>query len=114
MIQWTEGQVTDCFSYIFLEITKKHVLNHKITNKSLAKSTKKCKSQRNYKKSHKKSLKNITKILNYRRKSCDLKISKVTYAFLRSDLRLAMDLAIRLLAGEQCMAFPDNVETGDL
>ena len=36
-----EGQITDFFSYTFLEVMKKsHTKNHKIRNKSLAKSAK--------------------------------------------------------------------------
>ena len=89
----SEGQFTDLFSYTSLVITKKsHTKSQEKSQNHQKNHIKKApKSQVNEKllKNHRKKSLEITKITkNRRKKSCDFKITKITYAILRSDLPL--------------------------
>ena len=92
-----EGQFTDFFSYTFLEITKKshtksqnrkknHIQNRKITRKITNRKHQKSQITEKLLKNHTKTSLESQKITE--KKSCDFKITKITYATLRSDLPL--------------------------
>ena len=90
---WSEGQITGFF-FVHLPGNNKKITyqNHKITKKSHTQSTKNHKSLKNYGKITRKSLqKSIKSLKNHRRRSCDFKIIKFTYAILRSDLPLELE-----------------------
>ena len=73
-----------------LKSQKKSHKNHKITRKITYRKKQKSQITRKLLKNHtKKSLEITKKTKNHRKKSCDFKITKITYAILRSDLPLA-------------------------
>ena len=87
----TRGKSLIFFSYTFLEITKKsHTKITKSQKNHIQMDQKSQIIEKLLKNRKKKSLK-ITKITkNHRKKSCDSKITQITYAILRSDLPLAL------------------------
>ena len=74
-----------------LKSQKNHIQNHKITRKIAYRKHQKSQITDKLLKNHTKKSLEITKITkNHREKSCDFKITKITYAILRSDSPLAL------------------------